>query len=496
MSSVLGYPKPDADFTRESSGALLHVARPATRRNASAHFRAYFAAAEVAGDFLTILAAVMLAYSVYYHLELGKHIFYSPRAVLAVGFSLAVLIILMLDRAGAYGRGNSLLRVRETEQVVRVSTQAFLAAFAISFFASFLFSRLLLVIALASVLVCLFIEKNLMYLLVRKLHSKGYGIEKVLIYGSGQTARRVYSVLRRSPKLGLDPLVFVDDDPDKVGENVFELGYERRRPISIVQGPITRDLVARYGAELVIIAIPSISHLKFSETVHEALAANARVSFVPNHALPSDSWVGYEDIDGVLLASFSKSSRGVGYEFGKRIFDIALSTCLLIIFAPVFLLLALLIKLDSPGPVFFRQSRVGENGREFKIWKFRTMHCESAVYEHSPRVATDPRITRIGKFLRRCSLDELPQILNVLDGSMSLVGPRPEMPFIVEQYKPEHRQRLRIKPGITGLWQLSADRAFLIHENIEYDLYYIQNRNLFMDVAILLHTLIFAMRGV
>jgi exopolysaccharide biosynthesis polyprenyl glycosylphosphotransferase len=496
MSSIVGYPKSDVDFTPESSSTLLRVAGPAARQDTAANFRRYFAIAEVTGDFVTIMLAVMLAYSVYYQLELGKHIIYPIKALLGVGFALAVLIILMLDRSGAYARGSSLLRVRETEQVVRVSTQAFLVAFAISFFASFLFSRWLLVITLILVLLFLFIQKNLMYLLVRKLHAKGYGIEKVLIYGSGQTARRVYSVLRRSPKLGLDPLAFVDDDPNKVGANVFEMGYERRHPAGVVQGPITRDLVVRYGAGLVIIAIPSITHRKFSETVREVLAANARVSFVPSHALPSDSGVGYEDIDGVLLASFTRNSKVVGYEFAKRVCDLALSSLLLLLFAPVFLLLAALIKLDSPGPVFFRQVRVGKHGRKFKMWKFRTMLSESPVYEHSPRDATDPRITRIGKFLRYSSLDELPQVFNVLEGSMSLVGPRPEMPFIVEQYKPEHKQRLRIKPGITGLWQLSADRAFLIHENIEYDLYYMQNRNFFMDVAILLHTLVFAMRGV
>src|SRR2546430_6099594 len=102
----------------------------------------------------------------------------------------------------------------------------------------------------------------------------------------------------------------------------------------------------------------------------------------------------------------------------------------------------------------------------------------------------------MGKFILRNSFDELRHLLNVLTGSMSMVGPRPEMPFIVEQYKPEHKQRLRIKPGITGLWQLSGDRASLIHKNIEYDLYYIKNRNFFMDLAILLHTLVFATRGI
>jgi lipopolysaccharide/colanic/teichoic acid biosynthesis glycosyltransferase len=124
------------------------------------------------------------------------------------------------------------------------------------------------------------------------------------------------------------------------------------------------------------------------------------------------------------------------------------------------------------------------------------MHVGTNAYEYSPADVTDPRITRVGRFLRRSSLDELPQLLNVVRGEMSLVGPRPEMPFIVEQYEPVHRQRLVVKPGITGLWQLSADRAYRIHENLEYDLYYIRHRNFFMDVAVLLHTLVFAARGV
>jgi lipopolysaccharide/colanic/teichoic acid biosynthesis glycosyltransferase len=130
------------------------------------------------------------------------------------------------------------------------------------------------------------------------------------------------------------------------------------------------------------------------------------------------------------------------------------------------------------------------------MFKFRTMHVDAAPYDYSPSVPTDPRITRIGKFLRRTSLDELPQLLNVLLGQMSLVGPRPEMPFIVQQYTDRERQRLEVKPGITGLWQLSGDRAYLIHQNVEYDLYYLQHRNFFMDLAIILHTSVFAMRGI
>ena len=180
----------------------------------------------------------------------------------------------------------------------------------------------------------------------------------------------------------------------------------------------------------------------------------------------------------------------------KRLLDLGVSALLLVALSPLLALIALLVKMTSPGPVIFRQNRVGKNGQAFPMFKFRSMFVSAPNYRLSPTACEDPRITSIGRFLRKSSLDELPQIVNVLLGHMSLVGPRPEMPFIAEQYSPLLRERLKVKPGITGLWQLSADRAFTIHDNIEYDLYYVRHRSLFMDVAILLHTLVFAGRGV
>jgi lipopolysaccharide/colanic/teichoic acid biosynthesis glycosyltransferase len=176
--------------------------------------------------------------------------------------------------------------------------------------------------------------------------------------------------------------------------------------------------------------------------------------------------------------------------------DLTIGTALLVLLAPFWLLISLVIRFMSAGPAIFTHERVGLNGKCFRMFKFRTMYVDAEPYAFSPQESVDPRITSFGQFLRRTSLDELPQLLNVIKGDMSLVGPRPEMGFIVEQYTSEQRQRLSVKPGITGLWQLSADRRFLIHENIEYDLYYIRNRNVFVDFAILLHTLIFAMHGV
>ena len=474
----------------------LRLIGPAHSRRTVSRFRLTVLICEAFADFLTIGCAVLGSYALYHYLSIGKHVHYRVQGLGMVAFALAAVMVLMLDRAGAYRRGTSLLRVRETEQVLRVSVQTFLAALAVSVLSSYLLSRWLLLLCLTLVPFALFIQKSLMYLAVSVLHANGFGTERVLIYGAGCTGRRVFSALTRSPRIGLFPVAFVDDDPTKAGNIVFELGYGRRRFATIIQGPISCDLLTRYEADALVVAIPSLEGERFLHAAEQAFGANVRVSFVPSHFLPSDPMVEYQDVDGVLLASFGKPLPRTGYELFKRAVDILGSFLLLTAGAPIFLLIALLVKLDSDGPVMFVQERVGESGRLFMMYKFRTMDTGALSYDFSPRASSDPRITRVGRFLRRTSLDELPQLLNVLEGTMSLVGPRPEMPFIVQKYNSRHMQRLQVKPGITGLWQLSGDRAFLIHENIEYDLYYIQHRNFFMDLAILLHTSVFAMRGI
>jgi len=184
------------------------------------------------------------------------------------------------------------------------------------------------------------------------------------------------------------------------------------------------------------------------------------------------------------------------YESAKRAVDVAMASLLLMITAPLTLAALLLVRLDSPGPVFFRQKRIGRNRAPFLLWKIRSMYADAPAYALSPRSDSDPRVTRVGRLLRRASIDELPQLINVLKGEMSLVGPRPEMPFIVEGYSPRELERLTVKPGITGLWQISPARGRPIHENVDYDLHYIRHRNLVLDAAILLRTITVVIRGV
>jgi len=180
----------------------------------------------------------------------------------------------------------------------------------------------------------------------------------------------------------------------------------------------------------------------------------------------------------------------------KRVCDVIGSLLFLVLLLPLFILVAILIKLDSPGPILFRHYRIGKDGKRFLLWKFRSMRTDVPEYEASPRSVVDIRLTRIGRLIRRLSVDEMPQLMNVLKGDMSLVGPRPEMPFIVARYHSAHRERLVARPGITGLWQISPARAFPIHENLQYDLHYIHNQNLFLDCAIILRTISAVIRGV
>jgi lipopolysaccharide/colanic/teichoic acid biosynthesis glycosyltransferase len=201
------------------------------------------------------------------------------------------------------------------------------------------------------------------------------------------------------------------------------------------------------------------------------------------------------NVDGLTLTEMADPAPPARYRLAKRAVDLAVTFVLLVLLAPLLLAVALLIRFDSQGPALFVQKRVGRDGKIFEIFKFRTMHIGVAKYDVSPATAADCRITRLGRFLRRTSLDELPQLLNVLLGDMSLVGPRPEMPFLVAMHPAQHKPRLQATPGITGLWQLSADRDFQIHENLHYDLYYIRNRTFFLDAAILIHTIFFAMHG-
>jgi exopolysaccharide biosynthesis polyprenyl glycosylphosphotransferase len=451
---------------------------------------------EIFLDFLVVELAVGASFLAYEALHIGRQIHYTPLIITVTSMAFAALFVLLLDRDGAYKSVNSLLRIKETERTLRVSVQGFAFVSPIALVAGHLFSRWVFALAVVLVPAAVIIQKQIAFALIRRLHEKGYGVQRVVIYGAGYSGRRAFSALKRSPKLGLSPTAFVDDDRVRAGSQIYDFDYTRENSLEVMHGPLTRDLLEQLDADMVVIAIPTISHDRFLRVYLECQAAGVTVTSVPNQAISSDQFNEYIDMDGFFLQTIGAPKSKDLYDVSKRAFDIVAATAILLMVSPVFAVLSLLIPRDSAGPVLFRQKRVGRNGKLFEVLKFRSMRTDAPAYAVSPDKSHDPRITRLGRFLRKSSLDELPQLINVLRGDMSLVGPRPEMPFIVEGYNDRERRRLDVKPGITGLWQISADRNFPIHENLLYDLYYVRFRNFFMDLAILLHTAVFAMRGI
>lgn len=209
--------------------------------------------------------------------------------------------------------------------------------------------------------------------------------------------------------------------------------------------------------------------------------------------------------DAAVGAAHTARGQARPYLVVKRLFDIVAATTLLIVLSPLMLLLAGVVRLDSRGPILFRQRRVGKHGDSFEMLKFRTMVAERRRRSGPPpphgerrrvhKSASDPRVTRVGRFLRRTSLDELPQLWNILKGEMSLVGPRPELPDIVGRYELWQHARHRVTPGLTGWWQVNRDGTKLMHEATELDVYYVEHLSLKLDVQILFRTVQVVLRG-
>jgi exopolysaccharide biosynthesis polyprenyl glycosylphosphotransferase len=296
----------------------------------------------------------------------------------------------------------------------------------------------------------------------------------------------------------------VDDDPAKHGETV--------EGIAVAGGVDDLPEISRAShADQVFLAIPSLGQERTLAMMSRCMAAQLPVRLVSDilHLIVADTKV--ETIDGVPTYDIRTENAPQLGLFMKRTFDFMVSGTLLFLFFPLFLFIALLIKIFSPGPVLFKQVRAGQNGREFTMCKFRTMrlktddslHREYATNfirgrqlefsdarrkERVFKMTTDPRVTPVGAVLRRTSLDELPQLFNVLVGDMSLVGPRPPMFYELNHYMEWHKKRLKAKPGLTGLWQVSGRSKVPFDEMVLLDLYYIDHWSLKTDMEILFRT--------
>jgi len=340
------------------------------------------------------------------------------------------------------------------------------------------FSRMAIVLAFAFILVLTIASRFASFKVIQLLHRRGIGNRNVLLLGSGETARRLQKKFSLVPTLGLNLAGFVGEDEREVGQTI------QRTPVVGTLEDLDW-LVRRYKVSEVFVAMPEASEEHVMGVMERLEALGVAYHVVPRFYHLLSHKVRIESLDSIPLITRIDRPQSLAGAALKRTLDVAVSLLVLTVGAPFFLIPALLIKRESPGPVFFLQTRIGRNGKPFRMIKFRTMHMNMSGDAPKPRAPDDPRITRIGRWLRRYSFDELPQVLNVLRGEMSLVGPRPEMPFIVAGYGPMQRERLKVKPGLTGLWQISYARGEAIHENLDYDIYYIENQSLLLDVVII-----------
>jgi exopolysaccharide biosynthesis polyprenyl glycosylphosphotransferase len=455
--------------------------------------------AEASADFLACVAGMIAASAFSGSLIFAGFLQHPLQKAVAGGAAVGVIVVFLLRRDGIHKKDSGLLQIRETERILLVAFQAMFLLLSVSWILGLGISWPEIPVAIALVPIFLVVEKQILFSLAARLQRTAR-MERVIVYGAGETARRVLSTLLQSPRLGLLPVAVVDPSPQQTEASMLEMGYRGRGSFPVQLGPVTAEKLQSFHADLLVLASSDLSPQQIAQATEAAEQSGMSVATLRASTVQEDLAADFIDarlieIDGLSFTTSKAPASSKLYELVKRAVDVAASTFLMLLLAPVFILIAILIRLDSHGPALFIQQRVGRNGVLFNIFKFRSMFTTAPKYAASPTSSHDPRITRVGRLLRRTSLDELPQLINVFLGTMSLVGPRPEMPFIVETYDARQRQRLQIAPGITCLWQLSADRSFPIHLNIQYDLYYIRNRGFFVDIAILIHTLFFAMRA-
>ena len=312
--------------------------------------------------------------------------------------------------------------------------------------------------------------------------------ENIIIYGAGEIGMAFTKSIQNKRNHRFNLLGFIDDHNKDKGNM---LGAPVLGDANDIESICNSNDINR-----IIVAIRNVSEEKLIVLEQKVIALNVKINYLPH----IESFVGnpgkLKEFSGLPLITRNVQSQSFFYSTGKRIVDIASVGIGILITSPFWLIIPLLIKKEDGGPVLFSQERVGLNGKKFKIYKFRSMKIDTPKYANCPTGQSDPRVTKIGKWLRKTSIDELPQLLNIFKGDMSLVGPRPEMPFIVDDYNVMERKSLLVKPGLTGLWQVSPYRNSEINHNLEYDFYYIENQSFILDFVILVMTVYFVIRGI
>ncbi len=321
---------------------------------------------------------------------------------------------------------------------------------------------------------------------------------RALIVGADASGHRVYETLTGFSDSGLEIVGYIGDRSAEA-----DSGYELS-PIGNIED--VPHLVRKLEIDDVIIALPRNAYEKLNRLVHKLHEMPVNVRIVPDYFSLALFRATAEEFAGVPMINLRAPALNEVQRLTKRLTDLICSSIFLVLSSPLMIITAILVKLDSEGPVFYRQQRIGENGHPFGMYKFRSMEVDadkkrSKVFKKDSdgnlihKSENDPRVTRIGKFIRRTSIDELPQLINVFKGEMSLVGPRPEMPWVIENYETWQLKRLSVPQGITGWWQVNGRSDKPMHLHTEEDLYYIQNYTIWMDIYIILKTPWVILRG-
>jgi exopolysaccharide biosynthesis polyprenyl glycosylphosphotransferase len=314
---------------------------------------------------------------------------------------------------------------------------------------------------------------------------------RLLIIGAGPLGQRVAQIIRDHSRWGYSLVGYLDD-----ASALTETEVDGVRVLGSIDQ--VRRVVQERKVEEVWVALPPRAYDRLATLVSDLERQPVRIKVVPDYFSLALVQAKPEIIGGMPVIGLREPVIEGWPRMVKRAFDLMVGALLTLVAAPVLAVVAVLIRLEGPGPALIRQPRVGENGRPFDMLKFRTM---VAGAERMPQPAApeddgspvhkrrdDPRVTRLGRFLRRFSLDELPQLVNVLRGEMSLVGPRPELPWLVDRYQPWQRKRFAVPQGLTGWWQINGRSDKPMHLNTEDDLYYVYNYSLWLDILILLRT--------
>lgn len=409
--------------------------------------------------------------------------------------------ILMLKFNGAY-RSFRILSFLEIIGGVIKST--FFSAFAFACLASLLkihfVSRIFGAIFLVISSGLLILEKWVLVSIIHYIRQKGYNFRRVLIVGTGPRAERFIQMIKEHPDWGLRISGLIDDEPDRVGKEFS--GIRVIGVLADIPKILREDVI-----DEVIFIVPRMWLERIQESVTACEIQGVRTSVAADLFNLNIARAHLTDLDGFPLVSFETTP---GYEwqlFIKRTIDLTVSTFGLIVLLPFLLVIACLIKLTSHGPILFKQKRMSINGRIFTLYKFRTMYVNAEEklerVKHlnemdGPvfKIKNDPRITPLGRFLRETSIDELPQLVNVFMGQMSLVGPRPPIPNEVNRYEHWQVRRLSMRPGLTCLWQVNGRNKIGFNEWMELDLKYIDNWSLWLDFKILMKTIPVVLFGI